>query len=262
MPFFCTECGLKCEDDHKFCARCGTNLSEAKQSISMGNRGGSEKMPAKRASAASWNLSGEVPFSLTARISTSKERGTIAAKCFSDGLWKNGGSAGQGKMLFLRNGVVCFDIGWVGCVTGRTHVSDGKVHLVGVKFEDGRYKVLVDGRVDGEGLHAVPDNSETAINIGTRIGHHVASDDMAPDFSGDLTNVEYRGPAEIEDEEVSVASEANRGEDCEPDLDARLSFRSNPLDWLEVGGTSRGKESAGRKLTQHCQRRAFGTLAG
>ena len=205
MVFFCHLCGLKCEDTFKFCPRCGNNLTEAKAIAFGKGKGTVSKLPAAAASqspsASSWDLSGQVPFTLTARIRTSKERGSIAAKCFPSGLWKNGGHEGQGKMLFLRKGVVCFDIGWVGCVVGRTRVDDGRNHQVGVKFEDGKYKVLVDGHVDGEGLHAVGDHPDTVINIGRMIGHHIGSDDMAPDFSGNLTDVEYRGPAEkLEDE--------------------------------------------------------------
>jgi len=206
MVFFCIECGVECKDNFKFCPRCGTNLTQAKSAAFGGGARFSEgKLPANQvppgSSSATWNLSGQVPFSLTARIRTTEEKGAIAAKCFPSGLWKNGGEGGQGKMLFLRGGVVCFDIGWVGCVVGKTRVSDGRDHQVGVKFEGGKYKVLVDGCVDGVGLHAVPDHPETVINIGRKIGHRVGSDDMAPDFSGNLANVEYRGPAaKVEDD--------------------------------------------------------------
>ena len=46
-------------------------------------------------------------FKLTAKIQNGHAASTIFAKAFDRGLWKNGGSAGQGKMLFLRNGKVC-----------------------------------------------------------------------------------------------------------------------------------------------------------
>jgi len=103
-------------------------------------------------------------------------------------------------MLFLRGGKVCFDIGWVGCVTGRTLVNDGRWHKAGVRNEGGgNYKVLVDGVVDGEGLHSVPDHPDTETNVGKKIGHQIGSGDMAPDFVGELRGVKYGGIGEEEE---------------------------------------------------------------
>ena len=87
---------------------------------------------------------------LSAKIKTEQMDGTIAGLTFANGLWKDGGVDGQGKLLFLRDGRVCFDIGWVGCACGNIRVNDDEQHTVGVRFTKlkGKYEVLVDGEVD------------------------------------------------------------------------------------------------------------------
>lgn len=72
-------------------------------------------------------------FELIASIETDAEAGTIVAKAPADGSWQP-----HCNMLFVRAGVVVFDIGWVGELVGSTNVSDGLVHTVGVRFADGK----------------------------------------------------------------------------------------------------------------------------
>jgi len=136
------------------------------------------------------DLSGAAHFKVTTRITTNKAAGTIFAKAFEHGLWKNGGSAGQGKMLFLRGGKLCFDIGWVGVVCGKTRLDNGAEHEVALEFADGKYHVLVAGKREGSGLRAVKDHAETEFSVGKSIGHRVtgteANGDMAPAFEGTI----------------------------------------------------------------------------
>merc|ERR1712194_919310 len=119
-------------------------------------------------------------FSLTAKIATHHASATIAARAFSHGLWRPGQKGGQGKLLFLRRGCVCFDIGWVGVIEGGTPVNDGHLHGVGVKWSqnDNKYVIFVDGRPDSirrDGLkgRAVQDDPDTTFVIGSAVGHAV-----------------------------------------------------------------------------------------
>jgi hypothetical protein len=80
-----------------------------------------------------YSLSGSTDFSLSCVVTTRARAGTIFAKAFQSGLWR-GGDQGQGKLLFIRDSKVCFDIGWVGCITGRANVSDGHPHTVALCF--------------------------------------------------------------------------------------------------------------------------------
>ena len=149
------------------------------------------------ASTSSWDLSGAVPFVLSARVRTTQASGTILAKAFPDGRWRNGGGAGQAKLLFLRGGRVCFDIGWVGSITGSTQVNDGDWHDVALRFNAalGVYQVLLDGAVDGAGLNAMSDHPDlcvySRIPVGHRVSDGVANGDMASRFEGDIEDLTY-----------------------------------------------------------------------
>ena len=65
------------------------------------------------------DLGGRVDFMLSATVTTTSPRGTIVAKAFPGGLWRDGAPNGQAKLLFLRDGLLCFDIGWVGSIAAR-----------------------------------------------------------------------------------------------------------------------------------------------
>lgn len=53
--------------------------------------------------------------------------GVIFARAPAGGKWVHGG-----KTLFVRNGKLCFDVGWVGAVTSRAAVADDRWHHVAV----------------------------------------------------------------------------------------------------------------------------------
>merc|ERR1712146_531752 len=103
---------------------------------------------------------------------------------------------GQGKMLFLRDGLLCFDIGWVGLITGHTVINDDVEHEIGLEYDPDAncYHILVDGRREGSGLFAVTDHPRTEFTIGRAVGHglcgNIANGDMAPDFRGSIRGLE------------------------------------------------------------------------
>ena len=83
---------------------------------------------------------GEGRYTLAAWIRT-KDDGTIFAKCARQGRWSQGA-----KCLFIADGRVCFDIGWVGCLHGETQIDDGRWHHV--VFTGGQpQRVYVDGQL-------------------------------------------------------------------------------------------------------------------
>lgn len=142
-------------------------------------------------------------FTLTARLRTTQESATIAAKAFTNGLWRPGLQGGQGKLLFLRGGRVCFDIGWVGVVEGATAVNDGEEHEVGVAWDGARFRILVDGQrdamqYDGLDCAAVPDDPGTSFVLGIAVGHQmldaeVTNGDMSATMRGSITALAYNG---------------------------------------------------------------------
>ena len=131
------------------------------------------------------DLSGTHPFRLSAHIWT-KKKGSILFKNFAGSSWKDGGDDGQCKCLFVNaKGHLCFDIGWVGCIEGKsTKVGDGKVHHVELQFANEQYHLFVDGTCVASGLHAVPDHPGTTVHIGTH-------SQLMKEFRGSIMDVTY-----------------------------------------------------------------------
>ena len=100
-------------------------------------------------------------FSIAGWVRT-KRGGTIAALA-SPGQWSEGG-----KSLFVRDGKLTYDIGWVGAVSGKTPIADGQWHHVGLTHaKDGNVQLFVDGKLDGRGrLESVEDPEETRLVFG------------------------------------------------------------------------------------------------
>ena len=86
-------------------------------------------------------------FTIAGRIKT-KAGGTVWSLAEPGPRWTPGGQS-----LFVRDGRLCFDIGWVGAVTGRSRVADDRWHDVAVTCQQAEHRVrlYVDGRLDGEG---------------------------------------------------------------------------------------------------------------
>jgi putative heme-binding domain-containing protein len=83
-------------------------------------------------------------FTLAARIRT-KSGGTILSRTKSGEKW-----VADGQTLFVRNGQLTFDIGWVGAVASRNRVNDGKWHDVAMTWNAKTrvVQLFVDGRPD------------------------------------------------------------------------------------------------------------------
>jgi len=70
------------------------------------------------------------------------------------------------KTLFVENGVVAFDIGWVGQVKGTTVVTDGQWHCIALTGGD-EYTIYVDGKREAESRLQSPGDPEgAAIQVG------------------------------------------------------------------------------------------------
>ena len=155
-------------------------------------------------------MSGATDFAMHAAIAT-RQDGVIFGRALPTadghgGLWANGGSRGQGKMLFIRRGKVCFDVGWVGFICGRTAVADGQPHTVGVQFSGGRYHVSVDGAVEASGLRATKDRAGDVWVRGERIGHAGQPGSMSRDFAGTIDDTTYASRPYVEGDAPNYCS--------------------------------------------------------
>lgn len=83
-------------------------------------------------------------FTVTARIRT-KAGGTILSRTTSGEKW-----VPDGQTLFVRDGRLAFDIGWVGAVQSRQCVNDGEWHNVAMTWNSKteRVQLFVDGKPD------------------------------------------------------------------------------------------------------------------
>ncbi len=102
-------------------------------------------------------------FTIHARVKT-KADGTIWSLCQPGPKW-----IPDGQTFFVRDGRVCFDIGWVGAITGKTKITDGKWHVVAATWQraERRLRLYVDGQPDGEGaLSAKAALPKSVVRIG------------------------------------------------------------------------------------------------
>ncbi len=108
-------------------------------------------------------------FSIAARVRTTTG-GTILATTQTGEHW-----VPQGQTLFIRDGRLCFDIGWVGVITSRSKVNDGKWHNLIASWDraEGRIRLYIDGQLDAEGALAAREALPKRV---VRIGY------TSPDF--------------------------------------------------------------------------------
>ncbi|GAB4150978.1 MAG: hypothetical protein Tsb009_26120 [Planctomycetaceae bacterium] len=86
-------------------------------------------------------------FTISARIRTRKG-GTIFAKTKPGQRW-----VPDGKALFIRGGRLTFDIGWVGAVSSRKRINDGRWHDIAMTWtaKTGTVQFFIDGKRDASG---------------------------------------------------------------------------------------------------------------
>ncbi len=99
--------------------------------------------------------------------------GTLFSKCAPVGKWAAGA-----KALFIRDGRLVYDIGWLGALNGGPKVDDGKPHTAVLTVRDGAARLWLDGKVVAEmaGL-TKPDVAGHVFKVGR----------AAADFAGDFT---------------------------------------------------------------------------
>lgn len=100
------------------------------------------------------------------------EGGTLIASAPPAGRWQP-----NGKSLFIRGGRLVFDIGWVGAMTSRNAVDDGRWHTAAVVVTDAETKLFVDGKLQATraGFRRPPEDQHV-LKVGA----------TADNFGGDL----------------------------------------------------------------------------
>jgi mono/diheme cytochrome c family protein len=100
--------------------------------------------------------------------------GTLFSKCGAVGKWSP-----DAKALFVRDGRLVYDIGWVGALTGGPRVDDGKPHVTVLRVSEGKAGIWLDGRVIAERSgFSRPDQSAHVFKVGC----------ASENFAGDLVS--------------------------------------------------------------------------
>ncbi|MBI3920786.1 MAG: LamG domain-containing protein, partial [Armatimonadetes bacterium] len=89
---------------------------------------------------------GASDYTFMAWIRTTAATGALFSKSSPDGPW-----ACNGKVFFVSNGRLCYDVGCISVVGADTPVNDGRWHHVALTYSDSERVVefFVDGKVDG-----------------------------------------------------------------------------------------------------------------
>ena len=122
---------------------------------------------------------GTADFSVSAWIKT-RGAGTILARGPAKGKWQP-----KGKTFFVREGRLCYDVGWVGVVESNRRVNDGRWHHVAVTYghRDGLTQLYIDGQPDSRRPLKSPDDPAHVVRIG------YTATDFVPPFSGLLDEI-------------------------------------------------------------------------
>ncbi|HTN75306.1 MAG TPA: DUF6797 domain-containing protein, partial [Pirellulaceae bacterium] len=148
---------------------------------------------------ADFDLTGE-SYSILARLRTRGD-GTILSQAASQGPW-----VPNAKSLFIRGGKLVFDIGWVGAVTSKGRIDDGKWHVVAMTWQrdKGRTRLYIDGRLDGEGQ--LQPNAPTK-DFSLRLGYSASNFPAVSAFTGEMSVVAFH-QTQLTEEAIAAAAKA------------------------------------------------------
>jgi putative heme-binding domain-containing protein len=123
-------------------------------------------------------------FTISARIRTRTD-GTILALAQTGPKW-----VPDGQTFFVRDGRLCFDIGWIGAVAAKSRVDNGQWHNVAVTWTRAtqQLRLYVDGRVDGQGKIAARAKLPDSV---ARIGFTAPNFPAKSFFEGDIAEVRF-----------------------------------------------------------------------
>jgi len=126
----------------------------------------------------------QASFSIAARIRT-KHGGTIFAQTTPGPKW-----VPDGKVFFVRDGKLCYDIGWVGVVTSGRRVDDGQWHDVALTWD--QETALATLWIDGQKDHQKPLRpKQSRTDQVVRIGYASPNFPQPGTFRGEIETLRF-----------------------------------------------------------------------
>jgi mono/diheme cytochrome c family protein len=98
--------------------------------------------------------------------------GTLFSMCARTGKWSH-----SAKALYIGDGRLIYDIGWLGAMSGGPRVNDGKTHTAVLQLREGTAKLWLDGKLVA---------AKEAFTRKDQDGHILKMGRAAPDFGGDF----------------------------------------------------------------------------
>lgn len=124
-------------------------------------------------------------YSIALRLKT-KSDGSLFTKAAKSGPW-----VPNGVSLFVRGGRLALDVGWVGDVTSRRRINDGKWHDVVVTWQaaSGDVRMYIDGRRSGAGrLKPRQSVDDAAVHVGFTSEDFPTDDSL---FNGEIRDLRF-----------------------------------------------------------------------
>lgn len=152
--------------------------------------------------------------------------GTLISSSPARGAWKP-----NGKTLFIRGQRLVFDIGWVGAMTSRSTLENGKWYTAALVVGNEATRLYIDGKLEAESANfrrpAEPGHvlkiGATATNFGGDLQGEIASIDILP---GELSNAQLQAfAAQTEQQRLPTALFH-----WTPTPDTKRHTANNPID--------------------------------
>jgi hypothetical protein len=133
--------------------------------------------------------------------------GTLFAKCSPEGKWKPGD-----KALYIQDGKLVYDIGFLGAMTTKRKFADGKWHHAVLTSAVGGASLFVDGKpVVGKNTLSKPDPEGSVLKIGA------GAEDFGGAFQGEIGYVRYWN-RELPMEEITALGKGDEAKTNTPQL--------------------------------------------
>ena len=92
----------------------------------------------------------------------------------------------DGKMLFIRDGKLVYDVGWLGDIEGDKRVNDGKAHVAVLQMDGKTARMFLDGRLEAAKREFISTDVD-----GHRFKIGAGASDFGGTWNGEISNVRW-----------------------------------------------------------------------